>query len=83
MVNGIVIDLNRLTYREYRQYIEAGAAGDEIAILCKVVVAWEFEGDPADSTSYDDLGILDLLKVQAALREAIAEATGTGNTAGN
>jgi hypothetical protein len=74
-MSNIVIDLNRLTYREYRDFLAAGAAADEIGLLAKVVVAWDFAGDPADPASYDQLGLLDLLAVQGALRGAIAEAT--------
>lgn len=75
---GITIDLNRLTYREYRQFIEAGTQADEIAVLAKVVTAWPYAGDPSDPASYDQLGMLDLLAVQKALRHAIQEAT-SGN----
>ena len=73
MVSGIVIDLNRLTYREYRQFL-AGEL-DEIALLAKVVTRWDFVGDPGEIASYDALGMLDWLAVQTALREAIQEIT--------
>jgi len=72
MVN---IDLNRLTYRDYRSYLENG--GDAIPLLTKVVTAWGYPGDPQDPASYENLGLLDLLRVQAALREAIQNALGT------
>lgn len=72
----IEIDLNRLSYREYREFVAAGAAADEIALLCKVVVAWDFAGDPSDAASYDNLGMLDLLSVQQALRNAIGAVAG-------
>ena len=76
--NGVMIDLNRLTYREYREFLDAGDSADEIDLLAKVVTAWDFDGDPTDPASYDALGMLDLLAVQAALRQAIA-----GASAGN
>ena len=71
----VSIDLNRLTYREYREFLAAGENADEIGLLAKVVTAWDFAGDPADPASYEALGMLDLLVVQAALRTAIAEAS--------
>lgn len=75
MVEGIIIDLNRLTYRDYCAYLDAGEAGDEIGLLMKVVTAWDLPGDPSERESYDNLGMLDLLRVQKALRQAIAAAT--------
>lgn len=73
---GINIDLNRLTYREYRDFIEGRT--DEMTLLTKVVVAWPFAGSPSDPASYETLGMLDLLAVQKALRQAIQEVT-SGN----
>jgi hypothetical protein len=68
----VTIDLNRLTYRDYRDYLEGRL--DEIALLAKVVVRWPFAGNPSEVASYDALGMLDLLAVQKALRLAIQEA---------
>lgn len=73
---GIGVDLNRLTYREYRDYLDGKL--DEIAVLAKVVTAWPFAGNPSDLAAYDALGMLDLLAVQKALRAAIQAAT-SGN----
>lgn len=70
---GITIDLNRLTYREYRDFIEGRI--DEMSLLTKVVVTWPFAGSPSDPASYETLGMLDLLAVQKALRQAIQEVT--------
>ena len=74
-INKVEIDLNRLTYREYREFLAAGKIAHEIGLLAKVVTAWDFDGDPTDPASYDALGMLDLLNVQAALRRAIKSAT--------
>jgi hypothetical protein len=71
----IEIDLNRLSYKAYREFLAAGAAGDEIELLCQVVAAWPYPGDPQDRASYDDLGLLDWLALQQALRQAIQQAT--------
>lgn len=68
----VTIDLNRLSYRDYRDYLEGRL--DEIAVLAKVVVRWPFAGNPSETASYDALGMLDLLAVQKALRLAIQEA---------
>ena len=65
----LTIDLNRLTYREYQAYLAGDR--DEIDMLTTVVTAWQFEGNPSERTSYDALGIVDLIAVQQALREAI------------
>lgn len=73
MVSGIHIDLNRLTYGEYRQFL-AGEI-DEITLLTKVVAGWPFGGDPGAAASYDALGLVDWLHVQAALRESIQAIT--------
>lgn len=79
----ISIDLNRLTYAEFRELMQTSDnEGDTIALLTRVVTAWEFEGDPADPASYESLGLLDLLAIQKALRGAIAEALGESD-AGN
>jgi len=79
----ITIDLNRLTYRAWRDFIEAGEDADEIAMLTRVVTAWDLPGDPSDPASYEQLGMLDMLAVQGALRQAIAEANGSAVTEGN
>ena len=79
----IAIDLNRLSYKDWRDFVEAGADADEISILTRVVTAWDYPGDPADPASYDALGMLDMLTVQAALRSAITDATGSSATQGN
>ncbi|HLA43038.1 MAG TPA: hypothetical protein VJZ27_06360 [Aggregatilineales bacterium] len=73
--SGIIIDLNRLSYREYRAFVDAGADADELDILTKVIIAWSFSGDPSERDSYESLGMLDLLAVQKSLRIAITEAT--------
>lgn len=77
---GIEIDLNRLSFGAYRAYLAQGDEADDIALLCQVVVAWDLPGDPADPASYDALGMLDLLRVQKALR---AEISALNDAAGN
>lgn len=71
----ITIDLNRLSYKAYREFLAAGSAGDEVGLLCQVVTAWPFAGDPTQRASYDDLGLLDWLSLQQALRHTIQQAT--------
>ncbi len=68
----IIIDLNRLRLRDYNAFVAGDA--DVIGILAQVVVAWPYPGSPDDPQSYADLGLLDLITVQRALRAAIAEA---------
>lgn len=71
MSEQIKIDLNRLSYKAYRDFIAAGPAADELGLLAQVVVAWPFPSDPGERASYESLGLLDYLAVQAALRAAI------------
>jgi hypothetical protein len=73
-MDTIEIDLNRLSYKAYREFLAAGAQGDEIGLLCQVVVRWPFPGEPQDRASYDRLGVLDVIAVQQALRQAITAA---------
>lgn len=76
--DSIQIDLNRLSFAQYLAFLEAGEAADDFEILSKVVVAWPLPADPSDPASYPALGMLDLLAVQAAFREAVQGAT-SGN----
>jgi hypothetical protein len=80
---NVVIDLNRLTYRAWRDFVDAGDEADEIEMLTRVVAEWDLPGDPSDPASYDALGMIDMLTVQQALRSAIAEATGSSASPGN
>lgn len=75
----IKIDLNRLSYGAYMAYLKGEYGHDLPNLLAQVVVAWPFETDPSIPASYNGLGLLDLLAVQAALRDAIGEAVG-GNS---
>jgi hypothetical protein len=71
MQGTIEIDLNRLSYKDYRAFVEAGPAADELGLLCQVVRAWPFAGDPGQRASYEALGLADFMRVQTALQKAI------------
>lgn len=76
----VSIDLNRLTYGDYQAFLAGDL--DEIEVLRRVIVAWDFAGDPAERESYTQLGLLDLLHVQRQLRSAIEALTSAeGNSA--
>lgn len=76
-IDGITIDLNRATRRDFREYMaalkEAQAGGDMDAgdaaravFYGKIVTGWPF-GD----TAYQDLGIIDAKRMDDAVNEAM------------
>ena len=77
-INNIVIDLNRITRREFRQWTkqleatEEGELRDELTgkIAEKVIVSWPYGDISADN--YLDLGMADSQMVDVALTEAFS-----------
>jgi hypothetical protein len=76
-INGITIDLNRITRREFRQWTkkldatEDNEERDELtaSLAAKVITRWPFGDITADT--YLDLGMADSQTVDAALTEAL------------
>lgn len=71
VLDGIIIDLNRLSYEDYRDWIAEEDDADPIALLVKVVVEWDLPGEPSDPKSYLKMGMVDFLRVQRVLRNMI------------
>lgn len=74
----IVVDLNRITRREYRQFLdrlreeEGGLEKDILTgdLIEKVVVSWPFS-QPISADGYMSLGLGDSQKVDQELTEAL------------
>jgi hypothetical protein len=78
-VPKIEIDLNRVTRREFRGYINSLLAVDELTdeadlltgeIISKVIISWPYE-QPITQDGYMDLGLQDSKDVDVALKEAL------------
>lgn len=77
-LNGITLDLNRITRREFRRFLtdlsEAdGEARDELTgqMVEKVVTTWPYNA-PITQDGYLDLPLADSLAVDRALTEAMS-----------
>lgn len=73
-----VIDLNRITKREFRDYLVGREQADDKDLYdaknlyAKVIMAWPFP--PKISVEgYQDLGLLDALQVDNAVSEALTQ----------
>ena len=75
----IDIDLNRITRRQFRGYVNALLAVDETTdeadlltgeIIERVVISWPYE-QPISQDGYMDLGLQDSKNVDEALRDAL------------
>lgn len=76
-IDGITIDLNRVTRLMFREFIrqlgEVGEnGGDELTgdFIERVVTAWPFEGE-ISKDAYLNLGLLDSKRVDDALQQAM------------
>lgn len=86
-IDGFTIDLNRVTRREFREFLrqlgEAGdtGGGDSVTgdFLERVMTAWPF-GDVISLEAYLDLPLLDSKRVDDALTTALEIITKKNST---
>ena len=78
-VPKIEIDLNRITRREFRGYVNALLAVDELTdgadlltgeLIEKVIISWPYD-NPITQDGYMDLGLQDSKSVDEALKDAL------------
>lgn len=80
-VSKIKVDLNKITRREFRTYInkldDNGRMPDEAQaeFVVKVVTAWPYD-NPITEDGYLDLPLGDALTVDKAINKAITDTTG-------
>jgi hypothetical protein len=76
--SGFVIDLNRITKRQFRDYLAGREQADNKDLYdaeylyVHVIVKWPFDM-PISLESYQDLGLMDALKVDNAVSEALTQ----------
>jgi hypothetical protein len=73
-----VIDLNRITKREFRDYLAGREQAedkdlyDAEKLYIKVIMAWPFQ-QKISVDGYQDLGLMDALRVDDAVSEAMTQ----------
>lgn len=76
-INGITIDLNKITRREFRQWTKKLEATEDVEekdeltgnLAAKIIISWPYGDVSADA--YMDLGMSDSQTVDKALTEAL------------
>jgi hypothetical protein len=74
--NGFVIDLNRITKREFRAYLVGREEIDDKdlwdceRLYLKVIVSWPFD-EEISVEGYENLGLTDSIKVDEAVGAAL------------
>ena len=76
---SIEIDLNRITRRQFRAYVNSLMAADDLTedadlltgdLVSQVVISWPYE-QPITQDGYLDLGLQDSKDVDIALKDAL------------